>query len=97
MRGKNKTNMLIGTTPLFDHGNALFYQAYGDDWASDENSSAYAATQDACLCGDFFECTKSIMTHETKSKVRSMLTLKFTRKPAKGFPKERLQRIETQI
>lgn len=93
----NKTNMLIDTAPLFDHGNALFYQAFGDDWASDENLSAYAATQDACLYGDFFEGAKAIMTHETKSKVRSMLTFKFTRKPVKGFPKERLQRIEKQI
>ena len=93
----NKTNELIGAAPLFDHGNSLFYQAYGDDWSSNDALGAYASAQDACLYGDFFDGARRIMTRKTKSMVRGMLEFEFSRKPIKGFPKKRLSMIEEQI
>lgn len=90
----NSTNSIDAPAPLFDHGNALFHQAYGDDWASLTALEAYAETQDACMYGDFFAVAKKYMTHETRNKVRKALTFSFTRKPIKQFPAARLKLIE---
>lgn len=87
----SNTNEIISAAPLFDHGNALCHQAYGDDWASIDALEAYANAQDACMYGDFFETANACMTHETRAKVRKALDFSFERKPAKGFPKKRLE------
>lgn len=94
---ENKTNTLVAPAPLFDHGNALFYQAYGDDWTNSAALSKYAETQFPSLYDDFFECAKGIMTKSTRAKIRKALDFSFTRKPIKNFPKKRLQLIEEQI
>ena len=93
----NSTNALAGPAPLFDHGNSLLYQAFGDDWSSIDALQAYASAQDACIYGDFFETAKECMTRETRAKVRGALEFEFTRKPAKGFPPQRLEMIEEMI
>ncbi|WP_165062124.1 XRE family transcriptional regulator [Adlercreutzia sp. ZJ154] len=91
------SNEICAPAPLFDHGNSLFYQAYGDDWRSDNSLSVYAESQKPCLYDDFFDVARSIMTRKTRSKVRKALDFSFTRKPVKGFPKMRLAMIEKQI
>ncbi len=93
----NETNELAMPAPLFDHGNSLFYQAYGEDWESAEALAAYAETQAPCLYGDFFEAAAQVMTHASRAKVRKALDFRFTCGPAKGFPKKRLALIEGQI
>lgn len=93
----NEANALSGPAPLFDHGNSLFYQAYGDDWSDEASLSAYADAQSPCLYEDFFDEARRLMTRKTRSKVRHMLGFSFTRKPVKGFPKKRLSMIEGQI
>lgn len=94
---ENKTNTIVAPAPLFDHGNALFYQAYGDDWANNTALSKYAETQFPSLYDGFFECAKDVMTKNTRAKIRKALDFTFTRKPIKNFPKKRLQLIEEQI
>lgn len=93
----NLINQIVAPAPLFDHGNALFHQAYGDDWSSLDALKNYAEAQDACMYGDFFAAAKDCMTHETRAKVRKALDFSFTRKPIKGFPAKRLTLIEQMI
>lgn len=94
---ENETNQIIAPAPLFDHGNALFYQAYGDDWSSLGSLGLYAEAQTPCIYGDFFADVKECMTHETRIKVRKALDFTFSRKPIKGFPAKRLRLIEEMI
>ncbi len=91
------TNEIAAPAPLFDHGNALFYQAFGNDWEGDDALAAYAEAQKPCLYGDFFGTAAQLMTPATRAKVRKALDFRFTRRPAKGFPQERLSMIERQI
>lgn len=93
----NSTNQIVAPAPLFDHGNALFHQAYGDDWSSLGALETYAEAQDAYMYGDFFAVAKDCMTCETRAKVRKALDFSFTRKPIKGFPAKRLTLIEQMI
>lgn len=93
----NKTNTIVAPAPLFDHGNSLFYQAYGNDWAHNDALSQYAETQFPSLYDDFFKDAKEVMTQSTRAKIRKALDFSFTRKPIKSFPKKRLQLIEEQI
>lgn len=93
----NASNEIKAPAPLFDHGNSLFCQAYGDDWSSSNALTAYAESQQPCLYDDFFDSAAQLMTKKTRAKVRKALDFKFTRKPAKGFPKQRLALIEQQI
>lgn len=92
-----RTNEYVGATPLFDHGNSLFYQAYGDDWASDEQLEQYAAALKPCAYDDFFDTAKELMTHEMRSKVRKMTEFKFTYGPRLAFGEKRLNMVERQI
>lgn len=93
----NETNKIVATAPLFDHGNSLFYQAFGDDWESDDALAEYAESQKPCLYEDFFEEAKRVMTASIRAKVRKALDFSFTRRPVKGFSKKRLSMIERQI
>lgn len=93
----NKTNEITAPAPLFDHGNSLFYQAFGDDWDSDDALMAYAESQKPCLYDDFFEAAIEVMTKSTRGKVRKALEFSFSRKPVKRFPAKRLRMIERQI
>lgn len=93
----NATNRIVAPAPLFDHGNSLFYQAFGDDWESDEALAAYAESQRPCLYDDFFEEAACIMTVRTRGKVRKALDFSFERKSVKGFPRKRLEMVERQV
>ena len=91
------TNELLSFAPLFDHGNSLFHQAYGDDWASDESLSAYASAFTPRVYDDFFATAKAYMTHETRAKVRRMLAFEFSRGPRLDVKQPRLRKIERQV
>ena len=93
----SRTNKLVAFAPLFDHGNSLFHQAYGDDWVDDAHLSAYASAFVPRVYDDFFSTTKLYMTHETRAKVRGMLAFEFSRGPRAGFAKKRLGMIQRQI
>ncbi len=93
----NKTNEIVAPAPLFDHGNSLFYQAYGDDWSNDDALAVYARSQKPCLYEDFYDEAARLITSATRAKVRKALDFRFTRRPTKGFPKKRLLMIEHQI
>lgn len=91
------TNELVSFAPLFDHGNSLFHQAYGDDWLDDSHLEAYASAFVPRVYDDFFETAKRYMTHETHTKVRGMLEFEFSRGPRAGFAQKRLRMIQQQI
>lgn len=92
-----ETNKIVASAPLFDHGNSLFYQAYGSDWDSDDALTAYGESQKPSLYDDFFETARQIMTRGTRDKVRKALDFSFARGSVKRFPKKRLKMIECQI
>lgn len=94
---RSQTNEIVAPAPLFDHGNSLFHQAYGDDWTSLDALRSYADAQAACLYDDFFSVAKEFMTQETRAKVRSVLGFSFSRGIKKRFPKERHRLTEQLI
>ena len=93
----SRTNEFIGPAPLFDHGNSLFYQGYGDDWLDDDHLGQYASALQPCAYDDFFDTAHALMTHETRAKVRGMLEFDFSHGPRLGFPAKRLRLIRNQI
>ena len=96
----SRTNEFVAPAPLFDHGNSLLYQAYGDDWVSDEHLTAYANALTPCAYDDFIVTAKELMTHETRAKVRGMLTFEFSEDSSpytRKFKEERLSLIQQQI
>lgn len=88
---------LVAFAPLFDHGNALYYQAFGDDWLDDERLQAYASTFVPRIYDDFFETAKTYMTRETRAKVQGMREFEFSRYPRARFTEKRLRMIERQV
>lgn len=93
----NASNEIRKPAPLFDHGNSLFCQAFGNDWDSIESLTAYAESQQPCLYDAFFETAAQHMSKSARTKIRKALDFNFSRKPVKGFPKQRLALIEQQI
>jgi hypothetical protein len=91
------TNEFVSFAPLFDHGNSLFHQAFGEDWASDERLGAYASAFVPRVYDDFFETARQHMTHETRARVRGMLEFEFERGPRAGMSQRRLRMIERQV
>ena len=83
--------------PLFDHGNSLFHQAYGDDWLDDAHLEAYALAFVPRVYDDFFQTAKENMTRDTRANVRSMLDFEFSRGPRAGITRRRLKMIERQV
>ena len=92
-----RTNEFVAPAPLFDHGNSLFYQAFGDDWADDASLCEYASALTPCAYDDFFATARGLMTHETKAKVRGMLGFEFSLGPRLEFTQKRLGMIQRQI
>lgn len=91
------TNELVSFVPLFDHGNSLFHQAYGDDWLDDTHLEAYASAFVPRVYDDFFQTAKEHMTRETRAKVRGMLEFEFSRGPRAGMSQKRLRMIQRQV
>ena len=93
----SRTNELVSFAPLFDHGNSLFHQAYGDDWTDDAHLAEYASAFAPRVYDDFFATAGSYMTHETRAKVRGMVEFEFSRGPRGEVTRRRLRMIERQV
>ena len=93
----SRTNELVAFAPLFDHGNALFHQAYGDDWIDDRHLEVYASAFVPRVYDDFFGTAQEHMTRETRARVRGMLTFEFARGPRVDMSKRRLGMIQRQV
>ena len=93
----SRTNEFIAPAPLFDHGNSLFYQGYGDDWLDDDHLDEYAFALRPCAYDDFFEEARLLMTQRTRARVRGMLAFEFKCGARQGFPAKRLRLIRNQI
>ena len=93
----SRTNELVSFAPLFDHGNSLFHQAYGDDWLDDAHLDAYASAFTPRVYDDFCATAKEYMTRETRAKVRGMLDFEFSRGPRHDMTRRRLGMIERQV
>ena len=93
----SRTNEFIAPAPLFDHGNSLYYQGYGDDWLDDDHLRQYADSLRPCAYDDFFGMARELMTRETRAKVRGVLAFEFQHGPRAGFPAKRLRLIRNQI
>lgn len=94
---ESHTNEIVSFAPLFDHGNSLYYQAFGDDWLDDDHLSAYASAAAPRVYDDFFETAKEHMTRETRAKVRGMLTFEFERRKRGDMSDKRLRMIRNQV
>jgi len=93
----SKANEFIAPAPLFDHGNSLFYQGFGDDWLDDDHLQQYASALQPCAYDDFLDTARALMTHDTRTKMSGMLEFEFRHGPRLGFPAKRLRLIQNQI
>ncbi len=95
---ESRTNTITEPAPLFDHGNALFPFAFGEDLESDEALGRYAATLAPALYDDFFSMAQAHLTPARRSKLRKLLDFRFTKhRSVKNLPDKRLRLIEGQI
>lgn len=93
----SKTNKIVAPAPLFDHGNALFSLAGQAALESEKGMEQYAATLMPCVYDDFVKEAKSVMTHEQRNRLRSLLKLRIQRHSRYNLPKKRLRLIEKQV
>ena len=93
----SKTNKIVAPAPLFDHGNALFSLAGQAALESEKGMEQYAATLMPCVYDDFVKEAKSVMTHEQRNRLRSLLKLRIQRHSRYNLPQERLRLIEKQV
>jgi hypothetical protein len=93
----SKTNKIVAPAPLFDHGNALFSLAGQAALESEKGMEQYAATLMPCVYDDFVKEAKSVMTHEQRNRLRSLLMLRIQRHSRYNLPQERLRLIEKQV
>ncbi len=93
----NHTNQIAAPAPLFDHGNALFNLAGGDDWDTADHLEKYIASLMPRVYDDFIGAAKSVMTATNHEQLRHLLKFTFKRHPKYNLPEKRLMMIEQQI
>ena len=93
----SKTNKVIAPAPLFDHGNALFSLVGRDALQSEESFEKYVKTLLPCVYDDFVAEARSVITHEQKNRIRSLLGFHLKRHSRYNLPPKRLALIEQQI
>lgn len=87
----NKTNTIIDTAPLFDHGLSLFCYGMEDDI---DNLDKYAATRAPALYNSFDTFTKMIITDRQKKMLANMADFHFAKHPRYNWSSRRLKKIE---
>ena len=92
-----ETNTVAAPAPLFDHGNSLFHQAFGEDWDNVENLSRYAETLQPRVYDDFVGTAKARMTSENRSQLRKLLDFEFATGGRYQLPQKRRKLMEEQI
>ena len=93
----SRTNKIVASAPLFDHGNSLFSLAGRDALVNEESLKKYAAALKPCVYDDFVGEAKSVITHEQKNILRCLLNFRITRHSRYNLPNNRLTLIEKTI
>ena len=93
----NKTNKIVASAPLFDHGNALLNFAGRDDLESDKTLSAYAETLVPCVYDDFIGTAKKVLTNKHREGLRKLLEFKFKKNSRYNLFDKRLKLLEKMI
>jgi len=93
----NKTNKIVATAPLFDHGNALLNFAGRDDLESEKALNEYANTLVPCVYDDFIGTAKKVLTNKHRDGLRKLLEFKFKKNSRYNLPDKRLKMIEKMI
>lgn len=91
------TNQVVAPAPLFDHGNSLFYQAFGQDWENEEALTAYADTLQPRTYDNFIDTAQTFMTNKQRAQVRRLLTFDFAPSGRYQLPKKRRDLMAAQI
>ena len=87
----NKTNKIIQTAPLYDHGLSLFCYAMDDDLL---NIEKYASTRSPALYRSFDDFTKSVITDRQKKMLAGLQGFRFARHSRYNWPEQRMRIIE---
>lgn len=87
----NRTNKIIRTAPLYDHGLSLFCYAMQDDLL---NIEKYASTRSPALYRSFDEFTKSIITDRQKKMLAGLADFHFVKHSRYNWPEQRVKIIE---
>ena len=85
------SNQIVKTAPIFDNGLSLFGDAMDDDM---EQIDKYAQTKSMKNAGDFLHFAHTIMTADTKKRVKRLINFKFEKHPSYNLPAKRLRQIE---
>lgn len=93
----NRTNTVVSSAPLFDHGNSLFNFAGMDAWTNDAALEEYIETLAPSVYDDFLGTAKNVLTPELREKLRHLLTFRFKKHPRYNLPAKRLRIIEKQV
>lgn len=93
----NRTNTVVSSAPLFDHGNSLFNFAGMDAWTNDAALEEYIETLAPSVYDDFLGTAKNVLTPELREKLRHLLTFRFKKHPRYNLPAKRLRMIEKQV
>lgn len=93
----SKTNRIIASAPLFDHGNSLLSLAGIDALAGEKAVLKYAGNLKPCVYDSFVEEAKSVLTHEQRSSLRKLLDYRFRRHSKYNLSDERLALIEAAV
>lgn len=93
----NRTNTVVSSAPLFDHGNSLFNFAGMDAWTNDAALEEYIETLAPSVYDDFLGTAKNVLTPELRENLRHLLTFRFKKHPRYNLPAKRLRMIEKQV
>ncbi|MEA2028453.1 MAG: HipA domain-containing protein [Campylobacterota bacterium] len=89
-----QSNAIIQNAPIFDNGLSLFYDALEDDLESIEK---YAKTKIMKNSGDFMVFARSIITPQSKKRLKKLINFRFRRDKTYNLPAKRLKQIEAFI
>lgn len=93
----SKTNRIVASAPLFDHGNSLFNLAGDENWADVKLLKKYADTLLPCVYEDYIEEAKAVLDSRLRDKVRKMLTYNLQKSGSYNYSSDRLKMISEMI
>ena len=92
-----RSNAVVSSAPLFDHGNSLFNFASMDVWTSDAALEEFIETLAPSVYDDFLGTASAVLTPELREKLRHLLTFRFKKHSRYNLPEKRLRMIEKQV
>ena len=90
----NHTNKIVKTSPIFDNGLSLFYDALDDDM---ENLDKYAQTRYMKNANDFMAFAETIIDARVKKNIKKLINFKFEKHSKYNLSAKRLKQIENFI